>query len=57
MGLTKSGDIVSRLSTYIECLASVIRHTGRAKPLRDYCIGLMMPCDQERRADGSDEGS
>ena len=43
MGLTKSGGVASRFSAYIEGLASVIGHAGRAKPLRDYCTGLMMP--------------
>ena len=47
MGLTKSGDAVSRFLAYIEGLASVIGHAGRAKPLRDYCTGLMMPCDRK----------
>jgi SRSO17 transposase len=47
MGLTKSGGVASRFSAYIEGLASVIGHAGRAKPLRDYCTGLMMPCDRK----------
>jgi SRSO17 transposase len=47
MGLTKSGDVASRFSAYIDGLASVIGHAGRAKPLRDYCTGLMMPCDRK----------
>ncbi|MGY3488047.1 SRSO17 transposase [Bradyrhizobium sp. USDA 4011] len=47
MSLTKSGDVASRFSAYIEGLASVIGHAGRAKPLRDYCTGLMMPCDRK----------
>lgn len=28
---------------YVEALAEVIGHADRAEPLRDYCIGLMMP--------------
>ena len=47
MGLAKSGDVASRFSAYIKGLASVIGHAGRAKPLRDYCTGLMMPCDRK----------
>jgi SRSO17 transposase len=47
MGLTKSGGVASRFSAYIENLASVIVHAGRAKPLRDHCTGLMMPCDRK----------
>jgi SRSO17 transposase len=43
MGLPKSGDAASQFSAYVEGLASVIGHADRAKPLRDYCVGLMMP--------------
>jgi SRSO17 transposase len=28
---------------YVEALVGVIGHAGRAEPLRDYCLGLMMP--------------
>jgi SRSO17 transposase len=38
MGLPRSGDAASRFSAYVEGLTTVI------KPLRDYCVGLMMPC-------------
>jgi SRSO17 transposase len=47
MGLSKSGDAASRFSAYIEGLTSVIGHADRAKPLRDYCTGLMMPCGRK----------
>ncbi len=47
MGLAKSGDVASRFSAYVEGLTSVIGHADRAKPLRDYCTGLMMPCDRK----------
>ena len=47
MGLAKSGDVASRFSEYVEGLTSVIGHADRAKPLRDYCTGLMMPCDRK----------
>src|SRR5712691_9259954 len=33
----------SRFGAYVEGLASVIGQADRAKPLRDYCVGLMMP--------------
>src|SRR5262249_7723182 len=26
---------------------SVIGHADRAKPLRDYCMGLMLPCERK----------
>ena len=34
----------SRFSAYVEGLVSVIGHADRARPLRDYCLGLIMPC-------------
>jgi len=37
----------SRFSAYVEGLVSVIGHADRAKPLRDYCIGLMLPCERK----------
>jgi len=36
-----------RFSSYIEGLVSAIGHADRAKPLRDYCVGLMMPCERK----------
>jgi SRSO17 transposase len=36
-----------RFSAYVEGLVSVIGHADRAKPLRDYCVGLMMPCERK----------
>ena len=33
-----------RFSAYVEGLVSVIGHADRAKPLRDYCLGLMLIC-------------
>jgi SRSO17 transposase len=44
MGLPRSNDAEARFSAYVEGLTSVIGHADRAKPLRDYCLGLMMPC-------------
>lgn len=37
----------SRFSAYVEGLVGVIGHADRARPLRDYCVGLMMPCDRK----------
>jgi SRSO17 transposase len=37
----------SRFAAYVEGLTSVIGHADRAKPLRDYCTGLMMPCERK----------
>jgi len=37
----------SRFGAYVEGLVSVIGHADRAKPLRDYCMGLMLPCERK----------
>jgi SRSO17 transposase len=37
----------SRFSDYVEELVSVIGHADRERPLRDYCVGLMMPCERK----------
>ena len=37
----------SRFAAYVEGLVSVIGHADRASPLRDYCLGLMMPCERK----------
>ena len=47
MGLESSGGSESRFAAYVEGLVSVIGHADRAKPLRDYCVGLMMPCERK----------
>ncbi len=36
-----------RFATYVEGLASVIGHKDRVSPLRDYCTGLMLPCERK----------
>lgn len=37
----------ARFRTYVEGLASVIGHVDRAAPLRDYCLGLLMPGERK----------
>src|SRR2546421_10650671 len=37
----------SRFVAYVEGLVSVIGHKDRAQPLRDYCAGLMLPCERK----------
>jgi SRSO17 transposase len=37
----------SRFAAYVEGLVSVIGHADRAGPLRDYCTGLVMPCERK----------
>ena len=47
MGLHGAKDIESRFTRYVEGLVSVIGHADRAGPLRDYCLGLVMPCERK----------
>src|SRR5258708_7540226 len=49
MGHRRRDASESRFDAYVEGLVSVIGHADRARPLRDYCMGLMMPC--ERKSD------
>src|SRR6202021_2275877 len=37
----------SGFAAYVEGLASVIGHQDREGSLRDYCTGLMMPCERK----------
>jgi SRSO17 transposase len=37
----------ARFSAYVEGLVSVIGHADRAKPLRDYCAGLLLPGERK----------
>src|SRR5580700_5370049 len=32
---------------YVEALVEVIGHADRAEPLRDYCLGLMLPVERK----------
>jgi hypothetical protein len=47
MGHPRSNAGESRFASYIEGPVSVIGHADRAKPLRDYWVGLMMPCERK----------
>ena len=42
-----SDDSESRFAAFVDGIVSVIGHADRAGPLRDYCIGLMMPCERK----------
>jgi len=37
----------ARFAAYVASLAGVIGHADRAEPLRDYCTGLLMPCERK----------
>jgi len=47
MGFARADASASRFASYVEGLVSVIGHKDRAGPLRDYCVGLMMPCERK----------
>jgi SRSO17 transposase len=47
MGLRQKKAIESRFASYVESLVSVIGHQDRAGPLRDYCMGLVVPGDRK----------
>src|SRR5947209_2409691 len=47
MGLKVLDESDERFSRYVEGLAGVIGHADRVKPLRDYCTGLMLPCERK----------
>src|SRR3981081_2504818 len=36
-----------RFAAYVEGLVGVTGPAARAKPLRDYCLGLVMPCERK----------
>ena len=43
----RTGSGAERFGVYVAGLVSVIGHADRARPLRDYCVGLMMPCERK----------
>jgi len=47
MNLSTTGGSESRFDAYVGSLVSVIGHARRAKPMRDYCTGLMLPCERK----------
>jgi SRSO17 transposase len=47
MDLASTLDCQARFSAYVEGLASVIGHADREGPLRDYCMGLLLPGERK----------
>jgi SRSO17 transposase len=43
----RANDSESRFVGYVEGLVSVIGHADRARPLHDYCVGLMLPGERK----------
>src|SRR3954466_2317859 len=42
-----SEDRQERFGAYVDALAEVIGHADRAAPLRDYCLGLLLPGERK----------
>src|SRR3954451_17936427 len=42
-----SEDRQERFAAYVDALAEVIGHADRTEPLRDYCMGLLLPGDRK----------
>src|SRR5262252_10175661 len=47
MDVQSAGDSESRFAAFVEGLVSVIGHADRARPLWDYCLGLIMPAERK----------
>jgi len=47
MDLRGTDESEKRFAQYIEGLARVIGHADRAAPLRDYCVGLLLPSERK----------
>ena len=47
MGRRGQDSSETRFSAYVDGLIGVIGHADRARPLRDYCTGLLMPCERK----------
>lgn len=47
MNLQGADDSESRFDAYVEDIVSVVGHADRAGPLRDYCVGLIMPGERK----------
>ena len=47
MNLEGVSEVERRFATYVDGLVQVIGRADRAGPLRDYCVGLVMPCERK----------
>jgi len=47
MGGLGSRGSAERFADYLDGLAGVIGHAARVGPLRDYCTGLLLPCERK----------
>ena len=37
----------ARFAAYVEALGAVLGHADRQQPMRDYCLGLLMPIERK----------
>src|SRR5437870_2134943 len=42
-----SGGSEARFAAYVEALGGVLGHADRQEPMRDYCLGLLMPIERK----------
>jgi SRSO17 transposase len=47
MGFPRAEGSESRFAKFVESIVSVIGHADRARPLWDYCVGLVLPCERK----------
>src|ERR1700709_1473012 len=47
MNLDRGEDSEARFAAYVDGLGSVIGHSDRSGPLRDYCTGLILPGERK----------
>jgi SRSO17 transposase len=47
MAPAKGKSVESRFRKYMDRIVRVIGHAAREKPLRDYCSGLLLPCERK----------
>ncbi len=47
MGKAQLRDSAGRFASYLDGLAKVIGHAARVGPMRDYCTGLLLPCERK----------
>jgi SRSO17 transposase len=47
MDKPRARDSAGRFASYLDGLAKVIGHAARIGPMRDYCTGLLLPCERK----------
>ena len=57
MELRAADGMALRFHAYIEHLSETVGHADRHAPLRECCTGLLLPREEERRANGRAYGA